>query len=132
MPLAEAVDSELAAVEQEIGVAPPTAAEESEAIEEIMEEGDMAADWEDEEFYLDDEYAGVFGHFGADDASLTSRAEAAARAAVDAIEADVAATEATAEAAVAEEDADSTRTMLMVGGGLVVAYFAAKHFGFIR
>lgn len=136
MPLAEAVDSELAAVEQEIGVAPPTAAEESEAIDEIMEEGDMAADWEgeysDEEFYLDDEYAGVFGHFGADDASLTSRAEAAARAAVDAIEADVAATEATAEAAVAEEDEDSTRTMLMVGGGLVVAYFAAKHFGFIR
>lgn len=136
MPLAESVDSELAAVEQEIGVAPPTAAEESEAIEEIMEEGDMAADWEgdysDEEFYLDDEYAGVFGSFGAADASLTSRAEAAARAAVDAIEADVAATEATAEAAVAEEDDNNNRKMLMVGGGLVAAYFVAKYFGFIR
>lgn len=150
VPIANAADAELASVESEIGVAPPHPVEETEAIDEIMEETATASDWESEfsdefpplddesfdldfdaEMMADDEFSGVFGAFGAAE-DVATRAEAAARAAVDAIEADVAATEATAEAAVEEAEEGSSTNMLLVGGGLIAAYFVAKHFGIIR
>ena len=129
VPLAQAVDSEIVAVEAASDIQPPLPQEEDFAIEEMAAEADAAANWEDElfdeDFDFDDDFAGVFGYFGADTDAVT-RAEAAAQAAVDAIEADVAATAATAEAIVADEEEDQTKKYLMYAGAVLAAYWLLR------
>ena len=132
IPVAEAVDAEIMAVEAEADIQPPLPQEEEYAIAEMSAEADAAADWEselmdedfdfDDDFDLDDEFAGVFGSFGADD-TAASRTEAAATAAVDAIEADVAATEAAAVAMVEDEEGDRNKKYLMYAAAGLAAYW---------
>lgn len=127
LPLAQAAEVELNAVEAEAGIEPGTPAEEAAEIEQMDADFDaeMDADY-DEDYYEDeDEYAGVFGSVNGESAPA-SNVGAAAKAAVDAIEADAALVEADAGKAV---EADNTKKMLMVGGAAVLAFILYKKFG---
>ena len=127
-PLAQAAENEVAAVEVEAQIAPPTEAEEMEVIAEM---DDIIGDEMDpaEYDYLDeiteDTYEGVFGSFGSPDEDLGDRVEAAATAAVEAIEADIAIAEGEAEAEIADEDASRKKMFMYVG-------LAALAFAIIR
>ena len=137
LPLAQDAEVELNAAEAEAGVEPGTPDEEAAEIEQMDADFDaeMDADYDDDDEDDDedeDEYAGVFGSVNGKSAPA-SNVGAAAKAAIDAIEADAALVE--ADAALVEADAgkaveaDNTKKMLMVGGAAVLAFILYKKFG---
>ena len=135
LPLAQDAEAELNAAEAEAGVEPGTPDEEAAEIEQMDADFDaeMDADYDDDDEDEDeDEYAGVFGSVNGKSAPA-SNVGAAAKAAIDAIEADAALVE--ADAALVEADAgkaveaDNTKKMLMVGGAAVLAFILYKKFG---
>ena len=142
LPLAAAANAEIEAVESAESIQPATGAE---AVAELQQmELDMAAEldaagdyadegdeyYEDDGYYEEDEFAGVFG--AADvDLQPANSVEAAAKDAVEAVEADAEVAEAEIEIE-AEESSATLKKVALASVGLAAFYLFAKRQGYIR
>ena len=142
LPLAAAANAEIEAVESAESIQPATGAE---AVAELQQmELDMAAEldaagdyadegdeyYEDDGYYEEDEFAGVFG--AADvDLQPANSVEAAAKHAVEAVEADAEVAEAEIEIE-AEESSATLKKVALASVGLAAFYLFAKRQGYIR